>query len=232
MQLPQTDAMLAALIDQTELRPNLGQAEMTAFLLNVRQKGFASAAILPAWVPLAAEILAGSGSAVGAAVGFPFGANPSEAKVAEVRWCLRHSRERTEFDMVMALGAFKSGNFAAVVEDIRAVVDAAEGCVVKVIIETPVLSPQEIITASRLCEEGGAHFVKTSTGNRGLAEFRPSTPEDVRLIRSAVSPRMKVKIAGGMTGWEVARAGLEAGADRIGSAFGDRILEGFRAAQA
>lgn len=229
MLLPQTESELAALIDQTNLKPNADQAEMTAYLQDVRACGFASAAILPCWVPLAAELLAGSGIAVDPAIGFPFGANPTSAKVAEVRWCLQRSREMTEFDMVMALNWFKSGHYAAVVEDIGAVVEAAEGRTVKVIIETPLLTAPEIITASQLCEEGGAHFVKTSTGNRGLAEYRPSSPEDVRLIRSAVSASMKVKIAGGMTSWAVARAGLEAGADRVGSAFGRQILEGFRA---
>ncbi len=232
MLLPHTLQELAALIDQTNLKPDATRAEMTAYLQDVRSRGYASAAILPAWTELAAGTLAGSGIAVDPAIGFPFGANPTAAKVAEVRWCLQRSRERTEFDMVMALGLFKSGEYQAVLKDIRAVVQAAGGCVVKVIIETPVLTPQEIVTASRLVEEGGAHFVKTSTGNRGLAQYRPSTPEDVRLIRSAVSSNMKVKIAGGMTGWAVARAGLEAGADRIGSAFGATILDEFRAAQA
>jgi deoxyribose-phosphate aldolase len=232
MLLPHTDRELAALIDQTNLKPGATRAEMTAYLQDVRAQGYASAAILPVWTELAAGILAGSGIAVDPAIGFPFGANPTTAKVAEVRWCLERSRERTEFDMVMALGLFKSGEYQAVLEDIRAVVQAAGGCVVKVIIETPVLSPQEIVFASRLVEEGGAQFVKTSTGNRGLAQYRSSTPEDVRLIRSAVSSSMKVKIAGGMTGWAVARAGLEAGADRIGSAFGSTILDEFRAAQA
>lgn len=231
MHLPKTDAELAALIDQTNLKPHASQAEMTAFLQDAHACGFASTAILPCWVPLAAQILAGSQVAVGPAIGFPLGATPTSAKVAEVTWCLEHCCENIEFDMVMALGAFKSGDFATVVADIRAVVKAAAGYIVKVIIETPVLSPQEVVTASRLVEEGGAHFVKTSTGNRGLAEFRASTPEDVRLIRSAVSPTMKVKIAGGMTGWTPARAGLEAGADRIGSAFGHQILAEFGAAQ-
>lgn len=232
MHPPQSEAALAALIDQTNLKPNASRVEMSAFLQDVRAQGYASAAILPCWVPLAAAILSGSGSAVGPAIGFPFGANPTTAKVAEVRWCLAQCSNNIEFDMVMALGWFKSGDYPAVVADIHAVVEAAEGRTVKVIIETPVLTPPEIITASRLVEEGGAHFVKTSTGNRGLPEFRPSTPEDVRLIRSAVSPAMKVKIAGGMTHWALARAGLEAGADRIGSAFGSQILAGFRAEQA
>lgn len=232
MPFPQTERELATLIDQTNLKPNATRAEMIAFLKDVRVHGYASAAILPCWTGLAAEILAGSGIAVDPAIGFPYGANPTSAKVAEVRWCLAQSPERTEFDMVMALGAFKSGDYPAVMADIQAVVEAAEGRVVKVIIETPVLTPEEITTASRLVEQGGAQFVKTSTGNRGLPEWRPSTPEDVRLIRSAVSPHMKVKIAGGMTGWALARAGLEAGADRIGSAFGGTILAEFRAGQA
>ena len=170
MFLPHTFQELAALIDQTNLKPDATRAEMTAYLQDVRAHGYASAAILPTWTELAAGILSGSGIAVDPAIGFPFGANPTTAKVAEVRWCLERSRERTEFDMVMALGLFKSGEYQAVVEDIRAVVQAAEGRMVKVIIETPALTPQEIVTASRLVEEAGA-LVKAL--QRGFASQGP-----------------------------------------------------------
>jgi deoxyribose-phosphate aldolase len=226
--LPVTEKQLAAMIDQTNLRPQATRQEMTAFLHQVRQNGFATAAILPQWAPLASEILAESGVAVDPAVGFPLGTTTTAQKVAETRWCVRNSGPLAEIDMVMNLVWFKSGRYPEVTSDIRAVVEAAEGQPVKVIIEVPLLTRREIEVASLLVAEAGAHYVKTSTGFRALRGWRPCTADDVRLIRSAVGDRVKIKIAGGVTCIELALAAIEAGADRIGTIFGMDILKGYR----
>ncbi len=226
--LPRSEHELAACIDQTNLRPQATRAEMEAFLEEVREHGFATAAILPLWAPLAAEKLAGSPVAVDPAVGFPMGCASTRQKVAETAWCIAASGPHFEIDMVMNLSLFKSGRYRAVEEDIRAVVDAAEGRVVKVIIETPLLTREEIGIASLLAVQGGAHFVKTSTGFRAFKGWRACTPADVALIRAAIGDQARIKISGGVTCVEQALAALEAGAERIGTAFGMDILRGYR----
>jgi deoxyribose-phosphate aldolase len=224
--LPKTEGEMARCIDQTNLQPEVTQPEMTAFLHRVRELGFASAAIMPAWVPLASQILAGTGIAVDSSIGFPLGTCTTAEKAAEARWSVANSPECGELDMVMNLSLFKSGRYKEVKDDIRAVVEAADGRIVKVIIEVPLLTPAEVVIASLLCEGGGAHFIKTSTGFKAFKGWRPSTVDDVRLIKSAVSDRMKIKIAGGIFTFEQAAAALQAGASRIGTARGEQILAG------
>ncbi len=227
--LPQNAAELAARIDQTNLKPEATQAEMEVFLQGVRRLRFATAAILPLWAPLAAGILEGSGVAVDPAIGFPLGTQSTTQKAAEARWCVHHSGPCAELDMVMNLSLFKTGRYHAVEQDIRAVVDAAQGLPLKVIIEVSLLTQEEVAIASLLAARAGAQYIKTSTGFRGYQGWRATTPDDVRLIRAAVGDSVKVKAAGGMTSLERAWACLEAGADRIGSAYGVEILEGYRA---
>ena len=223
-----TENDLAARIDQTNLKPQARQQDMQAFLREVRQNNFATAAILPLWTPLAAGILAGSQVAVDPAVGFPFGTSSTGQKVAETRWCIKNGGALVEIDMVMNLSWFKSGRFTEVEQDIRAVIAAAESRPVKVIIETPLLSQNEIAIASLLVAQAGAQYVKTSTGYHGLQGWRPCSVEDVRLIRSATGEQVKIKASGGITSIEQALAVIHAGADRIGTAFGMDILQGYR----
>ena len=226
--IPVTEGDLARMIDQTNLKPQATRLEMEAFLREVRQNGFATAAILPLWAPLAAGVLAGSQVAVDPAVGFPFGTSSTAQKVAETQWCIQHSGPLAEIDMVMNLSWFKSGRFHEVEQDICGVVAAAEGRPVKVIIEVPLLNRSEIEIASLLVARSGAQYVKTSTGFRGLRGWRPCTAEDVCLIRSVVDEQVKVKLSGGVTFIEQVLAAAAAGADRIGTAFGMNILDGYR----
>ncbi len=188
----------------------LGAAELCAGL------GTAGLCVHPRWVPLAASALEGTEVRCGTVVGFPLGATTSDAKAFEAREAVRHGAD--EVDMVLAVTALKSGDRAAVLDDVAAVVGAVyvaatEEAVVKVIIETCYLTEEEKRTAVELAVEAGADFVKTSTG------FGPAgaTVEDVRLMRELCPEGVAVKAAGGIRTADDARAMLEAGASRIGT---------------
>jgi len=162
------------------------------------------------------------------AIGFPLGTATSEEKVRETNWVLDQLASNAEIDMVMNIAMLKSRQYHLVVEDIKGVVQAANGHTVKVIIESPILTPDEIVIASLLCLQAGANFVKTSTGFNHFPGWRTSTPDDVRLIRTAIGDQMKIKISGGIKTLEQALDALEASADRIGTAFGVQIIDQYR----
>jgi len=172
-------------------------------------------------VRLAAGLLKGTGVKVCTVIGFPLGANTKETKAFETKDAVNNGAE--EIDMVINIGALKYGDYDSVYEDIKAVVDAAEGALVKVIIETCYLTDEEKVTACRLCEKAGADYVKTSTGF-GTAG---ANPHDVALMKSNIPEHMKVKAAGGMHDWDDAKANIEAGADRLGVSASIAILETF-----
>lgn len=209
---------LARLIDHTILKPTSTPADVERVCEEARRYGFASVATSPWAIPLAVRFLAGSGVLAGAAIGFPLGTTTSAVKAAETAEAVQAGAG--EVDMVIHLGYLKAGDHAYVYRDIRGVVKAAEGRVVKVIIECCYLTDEEKVLASRLAEDAGAQFVKTSTG------FGPSgaTPEDVRLIRAAVGPGIGVKAAGGIRTLEQVERLLAAGATRIGTSSGVSIL--------
>ncbi|HET6498619.1 MAG TPA: deoxyribose-phosphate aldolase [Coriobacteriia bacterium] len=213
---------LAAAIDQTLLRPTAGPSEAREWMMNSRDAGFASLCVPPFLVPHASEILAGTATRVCSVCGFPLGYSLTETKAEEARQLVRVGCQ--EVDMVLNVAAFLAGDVRGAHDDVRAVVDAVASvsseAIVKVILETGYLTEEEIRSASRLCVEAGAHFVKTSTG------FGPrgASTRDVRLMRGAVGPRVGVKASGGIRDLRTALEMLDAGADRIGTSSGLEIL--------
>lgn len=186
---------------------------------------FASVCINPMYVSLAKKLLLDSKVNVCTVIGFPLGANATSTKVAEVERAYEDGCD--EFDMVIAVGALKEGKLDYVRDDISAVVKAARGKIVKVIIETAYLTDEEKVTACRLASEAGAHFVKTCTGfsNAKDAENR-ATVHDVALMKASISHSMFVKASAGIRSYEDAEALIKAGADRLGTSAGVKIVEG------
>jgi deoxyribose-phosphate aldolase len=212
--------MLAATIDHTLLKPTATEKQIRELCAEARQYVFAAVCVNPYWVSLCADLVRGTPVKVCTVVGFPLGANLPEVKAFEAQRCM--DLGATELDMVINIGALKSGQPGLVQNDIAAVVDVAHprGALVKVIIETGYLTEDEKITACRLAKAAGADFVKTSTGlGAGGA-----TVEDVALMRKVVGPEMGVKAAGGVKTAAEAKAMIEAGATRIGSSAGVKIV--------
>jgi deoxyribose-phosphate aldolase len=212
---------LAPLIDHTLLRPDATRADVERLCAEARELGCATVCVQPGWVRTCAERLAGSRVRVCTVIGFPHGMSRTETKAFEARCALRDGA--TELDMVIALGALKSGDWDAVRRDVRAVVETAgPRHRIKVILENAFLSDAEKRLACALAKAEGAHFVKTSTG------FGPSgaTVEDVMLMRDAVGPGMGVKAAGGIHDAAAARRMIAAGATRLGTSASVRIVRG------
>lgn len=214
-------ATLATYIDHTLLKPDAQAAQIRQLCGEARDYGFASVCVNPTWVTLCAELLAGSRSKVCTVVGFPLGATLSTVKAAETTAVIELGAQ--EVDMVLNVGRLKSGDLTTVYADIAAVVAAAHArnVIVKVIIETFLLSEEEKITAAALTQAAGADFVKTSTGFNGGG----ATPADVRLLRLTVGPTMGVKAAGGVRNADDAAAMIAAGATRLGASAGVQIIK-------
>lgn len=215
-------------LDQTNLRPNATTEEIRKFAEEAVKNNFYGVAIMPRWIPLVADILKGSDTRIVAAIGFPLGTVTTHDKVEETKWAIKQCEGKCDIDidMVMNISLLKSGKYKEFREDIAAVVEAASGKTVKVIIEVGYLTKEEIVIASLMAEAAGADFVKTSTGFKHFKKWRPSTVEDVKLIRSIVGEKVQVKIAGGVRTYEQALAVIEAGATRIGTSSGVPIKEG------
>lgn len=212
---------VASMIDHTLLKPDATKAQITKLCEEAKQYGFASVCINPTNVSLASSLLAGTPVKVCSVIGFPLGATTPTAKAAETRDAISNGAD--EVDMVMNVGALKSGDYDLVKRDIEAVVGAARGkALVKVILEAALLTDEEKVRACLLAKTAGADFVKTSTG------FGPggATADDVRLMRKAVGPDMGVKAAGGIRDLESARKMIEAGASRIGASASVAIVTG------
>lgn len=223
-----TEKELVKYIDQTNLKPDITEDQMSHFLQEAREYQFCGVAIMPSWIPLAAKMLQGSNTRIVAAIGFPLGTIPTELKVAETNWAIENGGPDIEIDVVMNKAFLKSRKYKLVEDDISAVVKAANGKTVKVIIEVPALTRDEVVIASLIAEIAGAQFIKTSTGFKGFTFMRPTTVEDVKLIKSVIGNRLKVKAAGGIRTIDQALALIEAGADRIGTSSGVSIVEGYR----
>jgi len=211
---------VASLIDHTLLKADATRAEIEALCREAAEYRFATVCINPVWVTLAARLLQGSGVGVCTVVGFPLGATASDVKAYETRRAIFDGA--SEVDMVIHIGALKSGDVRAVQKDIEAVVDVCRPCGVtsKVIIEAALLTDDEKVTACTLAKAAGADFVKTSTGfSKGGA-----TVADVALMRRVVGGAMGVKAAGGVRDLSGARAMVDAGATRIGASAGVRIV--------
>ncbi|HEX9092711.1 MAG TPA: deoxyribose-phosphate aldolase [Coriobacteriia bacterium] len=214
---------LAAMIDQTLLKPTAGYATAAAWIEKMRDAGFATLCVSPFLVPLVAQRLAGTCTSTCSVVGFPLGYSCTETKAEEARLLVRLGAR--EIDMVMNVAALLEGDDALVIDDITAVVSSVGhasdgGALVKVILETGHLTPQQIGHASQLAVQAGADYVKTSTG------FGPrgASVEDVAIMRGAVGPDVGVKAAGGIRDLATALAMVEAGATRIGTSSGLEIV--------
>ncbi len=213
---------LARFIDHTLLKPDATAADIDKLCDEAAEHGFASVCVNPTWVRRAATRLREADVAVASVIGFPFGATPSDVKAFEARRAVRDGAR--EIDMVINIGALKSGDLELVRRDIARVSDACHeaGAINKVIIEAALLSDAEKIIASRLAREAHADMVKTSTGYaKGGA-----TVYDVALMREAVGPKMGVKAAGGIRTAEDVQEMIAAGATRIGASAGVKIVSG------
>ena len=211
---------LNRMIDHTLLKANATRAQIEKLCDEALEYNFASVCVNTCWVPLAHEKLAGSEVNTCCVVGFPLGAMLTEAKAAETRLAVEAGAD--EVDMVINIGWLLDGEFDAVRDDIAAVVKAADGKCVKVIIEACLLTDEQKVKACELSVEAGATFVKTSTGfSTGGA-----TVVDVALMRKTVGDRCLVKAAGGIHTADEARAMVEAGADRLGCSAGIQIMAG------
>lgn len=206
-------------IDHTILKPYAGERDIIALCEAAREMNTASVCVNPCHAAAAKRYLEGTDVKVCTVIGFPLGANTTAVKEAETN--AAYSDGCDEFDMVINIGALKDKRYDYVCRDIEAVVKAAKGKTVKVIIETFYLSDEEKVKACELSCKAGAHFVKTCTGfNEGVA-----TVEDIRLMKASVSDGVKVKASSGIRTYETAAALIEAGADRLGTSSGAAILK-------
>ncbi|OIK11371.1 deoxyribose-phosphate aldolase [Bacillus sp. MUM 116] len=209
------------MIDHTLLKPESTKEQIIKLCNEAKEHHFATVCVNPYWVSTAAAELKGSGVGVTTVVGFPFGATSTFVKVAEARDAIANGA--TEIDMVINIGALKSGEFETVKKDIESVVLAAKGhAPVKVIIETGLLETEEKKKACILAKMAGADFVKTSTG------FGPgcATAEDIKLMRETVGPEMGVKASACVRDLDTARTLIQAGATRIGASSSIAIITG------
>jgi deoxyribose-phosphate aldolase len=215
------DPAIARLIDHTLLKPDATRDQVITLCREARRYGFASVCVNPYWVPVAAAELAGSSVKVCTVVGFPLGANTTRVKMAETEEAVRAGAQ--EIDMVINVGALRSGDYDTVKTDIQGVVGIAHrgGALVKTLLETALLDDNQKAIACTLAKLAGADFVKTSTG------FGPAgaTVHDVALMRLTVGDDMGVKAAGGIRTYADAQKMIEAGATRIGASASVKIMQ-------
>ncbi|EGB90567.1 deoxyribose-phosphate aldolase [Clostridium sp. D5] len=211
----------AKMIDHTILKPEATKEEVKKLCNEAVRYGFHSVCVNSSYVYYCAQLLKDTDVKVCTVVGFPLGAMSTDGKVGETLAAVEDGAE--EIDMVIHIGMIKSGDWKYVKEDVASVVEAAgDRAIVKVILETCLLTEEEKIQACRICKEAGADFVKTSTGfSRGGA-----TVADVELMRRTVGPVMGVKASGGIRTAAKAEEMAEAGADRLGTSSGIAIVEG------
>lgn len=207
-------------IDHTILKPETNQEQVKKIIEEAKEYDFASVCVNPTWVKYASQELRETNVKVCTVIGFPLGATTPAVKAFETKDAISNGAD--EIDMVINIGALKTGNYDLVLEDIKAVVEASGDQLVKVIIETCLLTEEEKIKACLLSKEAGADYVKTSTGfSTGGA-----TVADVALMRKTVGSDMGVKASGGARSYEDAIAFIEAGATRIGASSGVAIMTG------
>lgn len=226
---------MARMIDHTALKPETTEADIRKLCDEARRYCFASVCVNPCYVPLAAELLAGTPVAVCTVIGFPLGANDTATKAGEAERAVRAGA--TEVDMVLNIGLHKSGRYELVEKDIRAVVEAARSsrrggagaqrALVKVILETALLTDEEKVIACVLAQNAGADFVKTSTGFSKAG----ATTVDVAMMRRVVGERMGVKASGGVRSLEDAEKMVAHGATRIGASASVAIVKGLQGAE-
>ena len=211
---------LARYIDHTLLAPTATRADIVKVCQEARQHGFASVCVNSTWISLVARLLEGSRTMPICVVGFPLGAASTSAKVHETHEAVVDGA--AEIDMVINVGRLKGGEWDFVYDDVRAVVEAAAGRPVKVILETAMLDRREKIAGSAISKAAGAAFVKTSTGFGGGG----ATAEDIALMRAVVGPNIGVKASGGVRSAEDAERFIAAGANRLGASASVAIVTG------
>ncbi len=217
-----TRSQIARLIDHTKLSPQTTPDDIRKLVEEAKKYNFYSVCVNPFYVPLVKQLVEGSQIKVCTTIGFPLGSTFREVKAFEAE--IAGTEGADEVDMVINIGAIKAGDQDTVRDDIRAVVDAFRSVkpdgVIKVILETGLLTKEEIVMGCKLAEEAGANFVKTCTG------FGPrgATVEDVKIMKEAVGDRLGVKAAGGIRTYEQAIAMIEAGATRIGTSSSVNIV--------
>ena len=211
---------LARTIDHTLLTATATRKDIVRVCEEARAHSFYSVCVNTTWIGLVAQLLAGSRALPICVVGFPLGAMATASKAAETRQAIADGA--AEIDMVINIGWLKGGDYDAVFDDIRAVVEAAQGRPVKVILETSLLNREEKVAGSALSKAAGAAFVKTSTGFAGGG----ATAEDVALMRAVVGPDIGVKASGGVRTADDVQKMLAAGADRIGASASVAIVTG------
>ncbi len=219
-----TVSSLASTIDHTLLKPEATRSQVVALCEEAAQYQFACAMVNPVWVALAHASLAGSGVPVGVVIGFPLGASTTATKRDEALQMIKLGAR--ELDMVISIGMMRSGMHALVEQDIRSVAEVVHGAgaLLKVILETCLLSVEEKLRASEIAIHAGADYLKTSTG----FSTHGATVEDVALLRGIAGSRCGVKASGGIRTLDDARRMLNAGANRLGASAGVQILEEFR----
>lgn len=207
-------------IDHTLLKPEASQAQIETLCLEAKEHNFRSVCVNPANVALAYSILEGTTVDVCTVVGFPLGSTTTETKVFETKDAI--AKGAREIDMVINVGALKEGRTEYVENEIRALKEACGSLILKVIIETALLTEEEIVIASKLVVAAGADFVKTSTGFSTAG----ATVEHVRLMKETVGDKAEVKAAGGVRNAQDFNNMIEAGATRIGTSAGVQLLQG------
>jgi len=214
---------LAKLIDHTNVKPNATTDDIKTLCEEAVKYNFACVCVTPVNVALASEILKGTDIGVCSVIGFPFGTSKSEIKSFEALVAVEDGAN--ELDMVLNIGALKSALYNQVKRDIEHVVESSEGMIVKVILETALLSDEEKIKACQLAKSAGANYVKTSTG----VGFPGANAPDIKLLRDTVGPKMGVKASGGIRTLKSALEMIDAGASKIGTSSGPAIMNGFSA---
>ena len=216
---------IASYIDNTLLKPDATPEQIKRICAESVELHCASVCVNPSYVPLVHECLKGSGVKTCTVIGFPLGMNDSAIKAAEAKLAAEQGAD--ELDMVINVGRLKAGECEYVENDIKAVVNAVKGKLVKVIIETFLLTDEEKVTACKLAKAAGADYVKTCTGFSGGG----ANVHDIALMRKTVGADTGVKASGGVRDYESAMALIEAGASRIGASSGKKIVEGSLAAK-
>lgn len=219
---PAGPADIASFIDHTLLKPEASEADVLKVCAEAAEYGFKSVCVNPIWVKTVTTALKGSGVLACSVVGFPLGATPTDVKSFEARGAVLDGAD--EVDMVINIAAARAGDKGALVEDIAAVAETvhAGGAILKVIIETALLTDEQKVLACQAAVEAGADFVKTSTGFNGGG----ATVQDVALMRRTVGPDLGVKASGGVRSLADAQAMIAAGATRIGASSGIAIVKG------
>lgn len=211
---------LAPFIDHTLLKPEVTLKDIERLCAEAREHAFKAVCVNPIFVARTREFLRGSSVITASVIGFPLGVSDSRVKTLETEIAVTDGA--SEIDMVIRLDLVKTARWAEAEQDIRSVVQAAGGKIVKVILETGLLTSDEISQACRVSELAGAHFVKTATGFLG----RGASVEDILLMKKSIGPKMEIKASGGVKTFEQALALINAGATRLGTSAGVALISG------